>query len=352
MNTFVRPVAALALAAATASPVHAQTSVRVHGILDASVVSIHQPGPGSDRVLVHSGSLQTSRLGFVAREDLGGGLTAVADLLAGVGVDTGAGGSGNRFFNLGSSVGLSHRDWGTFDFGYLRNSNIFVAFATDLSGYGLANYAVTSQLQHNSIMTDGLGGFFENTLRYRTPTGGRWRAELTRSLGDETAGPGRSNNEFVAGNLQFTDGPLYVGVGYSDYATRTSARQDDARSTIIGATYDLKWVKLGGHAVVTRRPTVTQRGQQLSAKFKPLGDALELDLGWGSLSESTPAAPRSRAFTVGATYHLSKRTDVYAFAVQIANNEAGRRGLFFYGSGSVPAGGSSSAVGAGLRIAF
>lgn len=350
-----RAALAMSLAlAATAGSTHAQdgSSVRVYGILDASFVSIGNPPAQGDRKVLHSGSLQTSRLGFTAREDLGGGLSAVIDLLAGPAIDTGLVGGGTRFFNLGASVGLSTRDWGTVDAGYLRNSTIFVAFATDLSGYGLANYGVTSNLQHHSIMTNGVGGFYENTLRYRTPNFSGLRGEVTHSFGDEALTPGRSNNEFTAMNVQYTSGPLYLGAGYSNYATRTTARNDDAKSSIFGGTYDFGTVKVGAHAIRTSRPTVTQRGNQASVKYKPMGEALELDMGWGTLSENTAGTPHTRAISMGATYHLSKRTDIYALAVRIDNRAKATRGLFFYGHGTVAAGGSSQATGVGLRHAF
>ena len=353
LNTTLAVPASLCLLCFAASS-HAQStsSVSVYGILDLSLVSLNNPAAQGDRTLLHSGSLQTSRLGFRGTEDLGGGISPNFDLLAGPTPDNGLVGGGSKFFNLGTSVGLAHRDYGSFDAGFLRNPTIFVAFATDLSGYGLANYSVTSNLQHQSIMTNGVGGFYENTIRYRTPNISGVRAELTHSLGDETNGPGRKNNEFDAMNLQYTSGPLYIGIGYSNFATRTATRNDNAKSTILGATYDFKWIKFGAHSVRTERPTVTQRSEQYSVKFKPTDGTLELDAGLGHLTESTRSAPSTKAVSLGATYHVSKRTDFYTFATKVSNNATGTRGMFFYGNGTIAAGGTSRAVGLGIRHAF
>jgi len=351
-TTLAIPASICILCLATSSHAQSTSSVSVYGILDQSLVSLNNPSAQGNRTLLHSGSLQTSRLGFKGTEDLGGGISANFDLLAGPTPDNGLVGGGGKFFNLGASAGLSHRKYGSFDAGFLRNPTIFVAFATDLSGYGLANYSITSNLQHHSIMTNGVGGFYENTIRYRTPELSGVRAELAHSLGDETAGTGRKNNEFDAMNVQYTSGPLYIGFGYSNYATRTAARNDNAKSTIFGGTYDFKWVKLGAHTVRTERPTVTQKSDQMSAKFKPTDGSLEFDVGIGRLTENTRAAPSTRAVSMGATYHLSKRTDLYTFATNVSNNATGTRGMFFYGNGSIAAGGTSRAVGLGLRHAF
>jgi predicted porin len=351
-TTLAVPASLCLLCLAASSHAQSTSSVSVYGILDLSLVSLNNPVAQGNRTLLHSGSLQTSRLGFRGTEDLGGGLTANFDMLSGPTPDNGLVGGGAKFFNLGTSVGLAHREYGSIDAGFLRNPNIFVAFATDLSGYGLANYSITSNLQHQSIMTNGVGGFYENTIRYRTPNFSGLRAELTHSLGDETAVTGRKNNEFDAMNVQYTSGPMYVGFGYSNFATRTATRNDNAKATIIGGTYDFKWVKLGAHTVRTERPTVTQRSNQVSAKFKPTDGKLELDVGIGRLTESTRAAPSTSAVSVGATYHVSKRTDFYTFATKVSNNATGTRGMFFYGNGTIAAGGTSRAVGLGLRHAF
>ena len=139
MNTIIkssRNLAAIGLMLCNLQGAHAQ-DVKVYGILDASL-SLLNNGGANRTTRVNSGDLQTSRLGFDAVEDLGGGNKAKMSLLAGVGVDTGTLGSAAGGFNLGTSVGLEG-NWGSADLGYLRNPMIFVAFATDLSGYGIAN---------------------------------------------------------------------------------------------------------------------------------------------------------------------------------------------------------------------
>lgn len=323
----------------------AQSSVRVYGILDTSVSVVNHPGARSVRV--NSGDLQTSRLGIDAVEDLGGGLRANMSLLAGVGVDAGTVGSRAQFFNLGSSLGLSG-PWGSVDAGYLRNSMIFVPFSTDLSGYGLANYGSTSMLHHHNVTGSGIGGFYANTVRYRSPNFSGLRGELSYSLGEES-GALKKNGSFAAGNMQYTSGPLYLGIGYTRTRSRSTTLDIRYEGVVVGGYYDFGPVKAGGHWLKTNRPGLAQYGLLLNAKVKLSGNA-ELDLQAASLRE--PEGRKSRSYSMGYTFHLSKRTDLYAYALRLENNRFGTRGLWYYGQATVPAGRSSWASGVGMRHAF
>jgi predicted porin len=343
MNT-IRPAAVAALACACASAV-AQSHVRLYGILDTSLSSIRQPSARVTRL--NSGDLQTSRLGIDVVEDLGGGNKAVVGLLAAVGVDAGTAGSAAGFFNLGSSVGLAG-SWGSLDAGYLRNPMIFVAFQTDVSGYGIANYASTSILHHQNVTGSGVGGFYANTVRYRTPNWRGLKAEVTHSLGSDTAAPDH-NGEFLAGNVQYVQGPLYLGAGLTRTRIRTAASDVSYNGAIVGGAYDFGFVKLGGHWLQTRRPNQKQTGALLNAKVK-VGIAGDVDLQLANLRE--PGGKESRTASVGYTYHLSKRTDLYAYYLRLENNRFGTRGLWYFGQATVSPGAGSSVMGAGVRHAF
>lgn len=389
MNQLNKSIGSFILLGAMSIPVLAQQNtllptVQVYGILDLSAVAIDAGATNADasvrgnRQLLHSGSLQTSRLGFKASKDLGNGLTAVADLLAGPNPDTGNTGSAAstttvsgekattstlvRTFNLGASLGLASHSWGSVDAGYLRNPMIFVAFSTDLSGYGLANYAVTSQLQHHNIMRNGVGGFYENTIRYRTPVWDGFKAELTKSFGSESrAGQSQSNQAFNAFNVQYNKNKWYVGFGYSVFSTRPiTTFTDDTKSRIIGGFYDFDFVKIGAHLINSDRPisaavSSNQEARQISAKFRTLQRKLDIDIGYGDLKEAfSDQQPNkhSKGLTLGATYHLPQGVDLYMFKVVVSNNNVADRGLLFFGDPALIKGESTNAFGLGMRYAF
>src|SRR5450830_704278 len=80
---------AIAVLAATSSAAFAQSNVTIYGILDAGITS-ERGGAAGNVTKVTSGAASASRLGFKGTEDLGGGLSAVFKLEAGVKVDDGS----------------------------------------------------------------------------------------------------------------------------------------------------------------------------------------------------------------------------------------------------------------------
>ena len=76
----------------------------------------------------------------------------------------------------------------------------------------------------------------------------------------------------------------------------------------------------------------------------------DVDVGTASLSE--PGGRHTQTFSAGYTHHLSKRTDLYAYALWLRNNAVATRGLWYFGTAIVPAGQSSNVAGVGIRHAF
>ena len=97
---------ALAILAASGAAL-AQSSVTVYGRVDASVGTIDELGKGSTSKLFSGGTagLTTPRLGFMGKEDLGGGLSATFKLEQRIDIDTGA--LQDPSFKGESSVGLA-----------------------------------------------------------------------------------------------------------------------------------------------------------------------------------------------------------------------------------------------------
>lgn len=337
----IRTIALVGFTALACGTASAQSTVRVHGLLDTSISVVDTPTTRIARL--NSGDLQTSRLGFEASEDLGGGNRVNVSLLGSVGADTGAA----NLFALGSSIGLSG-PWGSFDAGFLRNSMIFVGFATDLAGYGLSNYASTATLHHHGITGSGIGGFFANTLRYRTPEWKGWKAEIAHSLGDDSTAL-LKNGEFTAGNIQYRSGPIYLGLGMTQTRTKSATSDYKYDGFILGGTYDFGLFKLGGHYLRTDRPGLRQTGNLLNAKLR-LTARDDIDLQTASLKE--PGGKLARTLSIGYSHHLSKRTDLYAYALVLRNNTAGTRSLWYFGQPAVAPGGDSSVAGIGIRHAF
>eukprot|EP00952_Eustigmatos_sp_NYUAD-ZCMA_P007713 32493-Eustigmatos_ZCMA.PRE.1 len=98
--------------------VNAQSAVQIYGLFDMSIGSTKAPG-GTSVAGVDSGKLSTSYYGFSGTEDLGGGLSAQFKLESFFRGDTGEQGrfGGDAQFARTSSVGLSHKEFGSINIG-------------------------------------------------------------------------------------------------------------------------------------------------------------------------------------------------------------------------------------------
>ena len=88
----------------TSTPVLAQSSVILYGTADLSARFVKNDG-SSRRLALAQDGVNSSQLGFRGAEDLGGGLKAGFNLLAGVNADTGT--VNAKFWNRQSIVYLS-----------------------------------------------------------------------------------------------------------------------------------------------------------------------------------------------------------------------------------------------------
>lgn len=97
---------ALALAVA-AAPARSQDTMQLYGNVGVGLTyKNHQTG-GGHLVDLSNHVLSSSYFGMRGQEDLGGGLRALFNLESGINTDTGVAGSGGKFFNRQSFVGLA-----------------------------------------------------------------------------------------------------------------------------------------------------------------------------------------------------------------------------------------------------
>ena len=131
-NTLLAPCASATLAALCAiatDSAQAQSSVRLYGIVDlsmrrASGLAEFTPSDRSATVM-SSGVNNTSRWGLRIQEDLGGGLSAQAQLESGINAKTGAPASSTMYFDRQSWVGLGS-SWGLVSLGRQTTHGVYV----------------------------------------------------------------------------------------------------------------------------------------------------------------------------------------------------------------------------------
>jgi predicted porin len=294
-----KKLVALALSAIAAGTVSAQTAnVTLYGIIDSYVAS-HRAN-GVTTTALNSGGISGSRWGLRGTESLGGGMNAVFVLENGFNVDNGSLGQGGLLFGRQAYVGLNG-GFGSVTIGRQYSPNFYVACNSDDSFGGcLTGWSAVANM----------GGFFANTLRpnnaiiYATPNMGGLTASGMWSLG-ETAGSTSANRTFAA-NVQYKNGPIYAGIGFSDLKNAAATASD--KQFIVGASYNFGVAYVG--------VTYIENKSAAGVKTKPLIASVTVPFGAAriglQLAQNKSGSAKATSYGLLGEYDLSKRTELYA----------------------------------------
>ena len=361
--------AAVSAVLATTAQAQQASSVTMYGSVDAAVE--HLTNAGSDgatltRVPGLTGGSAPSRLGFRGSEDLGGGLRAVFTLEEGIAVDTGALNQGGRAFGRQAFVGLS-APWGTVSLGRQYSMLFWSQLDADILGPAMFGSGSLDSYLPNARV--------DNAIAYRGTFSGL-TVGATYSLGRDTvnAGPSPSGSncagESAADSSACRQWSLLLKYdtatwgaaaavdeirgGPGAFAGLTSSSLKDRRSTLAGWG---KWgdLKLGAGLIARRNDasTATPRSNlwyagaaySVTPQFVLDGEVFKLDY--------KNSANQATLWALRGTYHLSKRTAVYATAGHISNDGTLALSVSNAATGGAPvAGGSQTGIGVGVRHSF
>jgi predicted porin len=304
MNRFqITTCAAALLALTAASGAHAQSSVKVSGLLD---VGVYRDFEGTHRV----GSLQRSNLAFSGVEDLGDGLQAIFRLSHRLEIDTGLpeGAGSKPFWHGESTVGLKG------SFGRLRFGRALTALwdndyqfdpwdAFDRiasPGWQFWHYNTATDRSSNNGAAEY--GRLNNGVFYDSPSFGGFTLHLSGTP-ERSTGPGAGGGRNKGGSLNYEMSNFAAML-----ATETNSHGD--RVNFIGARYSLGPLTLMG-ALDRSRFEAPQRS---TARVATLGGTYvigvtTLKASWGRLDLD---GARTAFVGLGAEYALSKRTSLYA----------------------------------------
>lgn len=340
-----KKLVALALSAVAAGVASAQTAnVTLYGIVDTYLASERIGGVGAvaskSTTLINGGGISGSRWGLRGSESLGGGLNAIFTLEGGFASDTGALGQGGLLFGRRAVVGLNG-GFGTVTLGRDYSPNFYVMCnSDDTFGGCLTGFSAVANM----------GGFYANTLRqnnqlrYVSPNFGGVTFEGAYSLG-EVAG-NSSASRTIGANVQYKNGPIYVGVGFSDL--KNAAATASQKQFILGATYNF--------GVAYAGLTYIENKTEAGVKTKPLIGSVTVPFGAArvglQLAQSKSGSAKASSFGLLGEYDLSKRTEVYGAYVQCKN-----KGLSCSADGNVAAStailnGTASVFAVGVKHKF
>lgn len=348
---------AAALLAGFAGVAQAETSVTLYGIIDTGIGYNKVKGDGWDsgsRVGMINGVQNGSRWGLRGTEDLGDGLQAVFQLESGFSSSNGNSAQGGRLFGRQATIGLQSDSWGRLDFGRQTNiaSKYFGSIDPFGAGFTQANIGVGLSAA-NTVR-------YDNMVMYQTPSysGFQFGIGYSFSVDDNTGDADRvgfrtaDNVRGITTGLRYVNGPLNVALSYDQLNASNQQAQDEVDATprmyAIGASYDFEVVKLAlaygrttdgwfagqGVAGLQLGPDESGLGGNVFADgFKsnsylvgltaPIGGASKLFGSWQMVDPSndrlTGGDETMNVFSLGYTYDLSKRTNLYAYGSYAKN---------------------------------
>lgn len=306
---------AVAVLGAISTAAFAQSNVTIYGVADLGLVK------KSNQSVREEGN-HTSRIGFKGTEDLGNGLSANFNIEGGLNLDTGATNSqsgSTAMFNRQSWVGLASKNIGWMRLG--RQTTGFYNASIRVDPFGNEGVARTGTIDLAAFGGYQLGqaNRRDNALTFGTNdlAGFKGVAQYVFSeVGN--GGKGTSNGYNFAG--MYDNGPISAQAAYEKTAG------SDFKMWHAGAGYAFGPVKAtigyskGNAALATKNPKSAQLG--LNWAVTPSGNL--------KAAYSNNRADRTATvnqFGVGYDHHLSKRTDVYAYANRAKSSSTAVNGI-------------------------
>lgn len=338
------------------SPVFAQNSIALYGIIDTGIARIDNVN-GSGSTLVRSGNLLASRFGWRGTEDLGGGLSAIFNLEAGLNTDTG--GTFAPFFNRQSWVGLRSASLGELTAGRMLPTITDVFIASLQSPYlGNATAAIdggatgpgSSAARFNNMLG---GARVDNAIKYQTPSWSGFRAHAMTALG-EVAGS-HSAGRLLSFGSSYTSERIEAGLVYQERRCTDAggcvAGRDKDTLLGLGGAYKLNGARYA--AVYTRQKNAFNvqgnNADVLSVLARvPLDTQWIVQGGFQYLDDKTALNQDVRQLNLGATYLLSKRTQFYVLYSHQSVKNGGKAGMYSTTSSDS----KQSQIGAGILHVF
>jgi predicted porin len=341
-----KKIIALAVAGLVSGAAFAQTNVTVFGIMDAGYQYNwdNRVSSTKNQSKIIGGGYDGSRVGFRGTEDLGNGLKANFEFVAGFDSDTGTS-YGGRLMSEGAYVGLSGQKWGEVKAGYVAtflddNTGIDVTGRKGISSTGKL-YDTGKWQNHVAYYSPNFGGF-QGKIGYSSNIGNQDQ-ERVRDAG--FVGTTQQNVAAFGIAGAYAIGGLKLGAAYAHYrptsvdtTALTTTSDDTGYEWNAGVAYDFKVVAVslfgsrtkpavaGG---VTSMPnwsvqgfTDIDRRDFLALGISvPIGARDSIKLGYAKARTYTRdnvvfanGKDKDTATDVGLlyTHNLSKRTDLYA----------------------------------------
>lgn len=348
--------------------VNAQSTINIFGVADVSISHYSVAGGQKLNALADS-NLNSSRLGFSGREDLGGGL-AVAFWLEGA-TSLSDGNPGGFNFMRRSTISLigplgevrMGRDFTpTFWIDALYDPFGAAGIGTNL----IQQVRSTGTIPGRAAFVRGWGGnntsFIRssNSISYYLPKErlGGFHGQVQYAMQEQDVqafGPSLQVR-FLAARAGYAKGPLDISmaVARTSPAQATTTRLPGVHTASVGASYKFAVATLSGAYLNERysdgNTNSTNRVKGfLAGAMVPIG-AWNLNASYAHITSDLTGSPSVNKFALGYVYNMSKRTAFYGTFARIGN----RNGAMITVNPAVTGlpGSTSSGVEMGIRHAF
>ena len=319
-------------------------SVRIYGTVDLGAMYTKTDN-AKGRWQQQSGGAYTSKLGFYASEDLGGGLKAEAKLEAGFNADTGAQ-QASALFNRESWVGLRSSTLGTLRFGNQINAMLplfvdpFMLVPTNSVYTWVGGGAMqgTRGVGANTDLGPGAG-----TIPVRVPKSITYATPRVMGLGAQaiyatnpygttgTTGTAEPKVGTRGGVVSFTNGKFYLAASLTQsWSAPVAAAAGQAVRTdmpAVGGIYDTgklvlsaSWVRIAPRLAQSGEAELTTLGAILvQDRFNWSASLVHRDTERARNALGSPVESSALGLMLGVDYHLSRRTGLYARAGSVRN---------------------------------
>ncbi|PLC49689.1 porin [Pollutimonas subterranea] len=340
---------AVALTMGLIGVAHAETSVILYGSLDGGIGYQRIKGDEfkASRKGMINGIRSENQWGLKGTEDLGGGLQAVFRVESGFNLDTGDTSEyDDRLFGRHATLGLQSEAWGRLDLG--RQTNIASKYFAEVAspfGEDFNQASVATAFSAADVR-------YDNMVMYQTPELGGFQFGVGYSFNADGSqqyrlnGGGEPNVRAITTGLLYENGPLEAALTYDQFKTPTAVNDqydDDergitVRSWNVAASYDFDVIKLHAGFGQTRNGWFSEMEigdaglEELSAVdglkvnsyvvgvSAPMGNSGEILAAWTMADpRSEDDAKKQNIYSLGYTYALSKRTDLYAIGSYAKN---------------------------------
>jgi predicted porin len=337
-----------AIALALATPVFAQSTVTIYGIVDLDGQYI---SGAAKAVRVTSGGLAGSRIGFKGTEDLGGGAFVDFVLEGGINADTGGSGQGGSLFGR-QAFGALRTPSGTFsagrqyssiytitgEFSAFSNTNVGPTTAA-LGGYaggyepvqgGSGSATAVSNATGESL--NGGPARVNNSFRYTSPSFDGFKVSGLFGAGEITGATGKTR--LWDGSVRYTASGLDLMLSFVNdkAAGATAATSADVNTITAAASYAFDAFHVeGGYLKGDDRRSIAStlqhdgRGFWLGGDYRVGANLFKAQWLNNKVENNAAGAKDSKlnAYGVGYQYDLSKRTALYSSATRFQNSGDG-----------------------------